>query len=290
MPLSFTAFPPKELHHVRRTVLVTGAAGHIGSYFAEHSAARYSLRLMVRGDEDRARIDALKKCGEVVHADLGDLPRLKEICRGIDTVVHLAADPNPSSTWQELLPTNIIGTYNMMVAARSAGCRRVVYASSIHTVTGYARDIQPKTSEPVNPGDIYGVTKCFGEALGRYMAEQENLSVIALRFGAFQPVETAHDAQKGIKLLDMFVSRRDVNQIIERSIDVENLRFGIFFGVSDNLYKRYDISDARELLGYAPQDDVFALQPDLAKIKLKGNILEANRHDGEQKSGIRNDV
>lgn len=290
MPLSFTAIPPKELPHVKRKVLVTGAAGHIGSYFAEHSHKRYDLRLMVRGNEDQARIESLKAFGEVVTAELGDLARLKEICRGIDTVLHLAASPDPSATWDALLPTNIIGAYHMMIAAKTAACRRVVYASSIHTVTGYCRDIQCKTTEPTNPGDIYGVTKCFGEALGRYMAEQENLSVIALRFGAFQPLEIAADAEKGIKLLDMYVSRRDVNQIIERSIDVENLKFGIFFGVSDNLFKRYDISDARELLGYQPQDDVFSMQPDLAKIPIKGNILEANRHDGEQKSGIRNDV
>lgn len=290
MPLSFTAIPPTELPHARRTVLVTGAAGHIGMYFAEHSRQRYDLRLMVRGDEDPAKIDALRSFGDVVTTDLSDLPRLKDVCRGIDTVVHLAASPDPSATWDVLLPTNIVGTYNMMIAAKTAGCRRVVYASSIHAVTGYPRDVQCKTTEPTNPGDLYGVTKCFGEALGRYMAEQEGLSVIALRFGAFQPIETARNAQNGIKLLDMFVSRRDVNQIIERSIDVENLKFGIFFGLSDSLYKRYDISDARELLGYQPQDDVFAIQPDLAKIKMRGNILEANRHDGEQKSGIRNDV
>ena len=48
--------------------------------------------------------------------------------------------------------------------------------------------MQVKTSEPGNPGDLYGVTKCFGEALGRYMAEQEDLWVIALRIGAFQPI------------------------------------------------------------------------------------------------------
>src|SRR4029450_951651 len=85
------------------------------------------------------------------------------------------------------------GPYNPFVAAKSANCRRFIYASSIHAVSGYPADVQVKTSEPVNPGDLYGVTKCFGEALGRYMAEKEGLSTIALRIGAFQPIEAAQD-------------------------------------------------------------------------------------------------
>ena len=85
----------------------------------------------------------------------------------------MAGDPSPSATWESLLPTNIIGTYNIFVAAKAAGCRKVIYASSIHAVSGYPADVQVKTDEPVNPGDLYGVSKCFGEALGRYMAEQE---------------------------------------------------------------------------------------------------------------------
>ncbi|MDQ6860085.1 MAG: hypothetical protein M3032_02885 [Verrucomicrobiota bacterium] len=75
-----------------------------------------------------------------------------------------------------------------------------------------------KTTDPVNPGDLYGVSKCFGEALGRYFAEKEGLSVIALRIGAFQRRETAH-APENVGLVDAFVSRRDLNQLIGRCID-----------------------------------------------------------------------
>jgi dTDP-4-dehydrorhamnose reductase len=275
---------------VRRTVLVTGAAGNIGSYFADHSHGSYDLKLMVRGDEDAAKIDAIRRFGDVVTADLADLPRLKELCRGVDTVLHLAAVPQPEATWDQLLPANIVGTYHAMVAAKSAGCRRVIYASSIHAVSGYPPDVQVKTSEPVNPGDLYGVTKCFGEAMGRYMAEQEGLSVIALRIGAFQPPDVVRDAQRGIALMDMWVSQRDLNQLIERCIDVETLRFAILHGVSDNRFKRYDITDARELVGYAPQDDATKLHPGLAALNLHEKVMRAQSHDPWQKSGIRNDV
>ena len=294
MAQSFTASKPGAFAcapgHVRRKVLVTGAAGNIGSYFAEQSHGRYDLRLMVRGDEDKADLESLRKFGELVTAELSDLDRLKEMCRGVDTVLHLAAVAQPESTWEQLLPANIVGTYNMMVAAKHAGCRRLIYASSIHAVSGYPPDVQVKTSEPVNPGDLYGVSKCFGEALGRYMAEQEGLSVIALRIGAFQPPESARDPDKGVEMMHMFVSRRDLNQLIEKCIDVENLQFAILHGLSDNYFKRLDISDARELVGYEPQDDATELNPRLEKLDLDERVRAANQQDPGQKSGIRKDV
>ena len=169
----------------RRRVLVTGAAGNIGSYFANHSHRRYDLRLMVQGTEPAKEIDAIRKYGDVVVGDVTDLERMKKLCAGIDTVVHLAANASPSADWNSVLNLNIAGTFNVFVAAKSAKCRRVIYASSIHAVSGYPKDVQVKTSDPVNPGDLYGVSKCFGEAMARYMAEQEGLSAIVLRIGAF---------------------------------------------------------------------------------------------------------
>lgn len=270
-----------------RQVLVTGAAGRIGSYFAEHSHNKYKLRLMVLPGEEKA--GEIAAFGEVVEAELSDLPRLKELCQGIDTVLHLAGDPSPSATWESLLPNNIVGTYNLMVAAKAAGCRRVIYASSIHAVSGYPADSQVKTDEPVNPGDLYGVSKCFGEALGRYMAEQEGLSVIALRIGSFQPREAAQP-EDAVRMIDSFVSDRDLTQLIQKSIDDERLRYAVFQGVSENRFKRLDISDARELVGYAPQDDLTELQPDLKRLNLNEKVIAHNASDAGQEPGIRNEV
>src|SRR5687768_9127831 len=194
------ACPPQ---HVRRKVLVTGAAGNIGSYFAENSHQRYDLRLMIRpsdGQQKKEGVEKIRSLGEVVVGELSELDKLKEFCRGVDTVLHLAANPSPNTTWDSAVTDNITGTYHAFVAAKSAGCRRVIYASSIHAVSGYPSDVQVKTSEPVNPGDLYGVTKCFGEALGRYMAEKEGLSTIALRIGAFQPPEKVESDRKSTRL------------------------------------------------------------------------------------------
>ncbi|MDQ5851127.1 MAG: NAD(P)-dependent oxidoreductase [Chloroflexota bacterium] len=291
MGQSFTATGTGALartdESARRRILVTGAAGNIGSYFAEHSHGRYELRLMVQQMDEDA--EALRSFGEVVAGDLGDLEGMKELCSGIDTVLHLAADPSPSATWQSLLPNNIVGTYHAFVAAKAAGCRRVIFASSIHAVSGYPPDVQVKTSEPVNPGDLYGVTKCFGEAMGRYMAEQEDLSVIALRIGAFQPLERARE-ESSVSMLDAFVSQRDLNQLIQRCIDVENVKFAILHGLSNNRFKRLDISDARQLVGYDPQDDLTEENPRLKTLNLSETVSAHNLSGDEQQSGIREEL
>jgi nucleoside-diphosphate-sugar epimerase len=294
MPQSFTAeksqLPLAETKPTRRRrVLVTGAAGNIGSYFARHAHRRYDLRLMVHGDEKPERIERIHKFGRVVEGDITKLDQMTSLCAGTDTVLHLAANASPRATWVELLGPNIVGTYNTFVAAKAAGCRRVIYASSIHAVSGYPVDVQVKTSEPVNPGDLYGVTKCFGEALARYMAEQENLSSICLRIGAFQPREAAEKFD-GIEMADAWVSRRDLQQLIERSIDVVELRFAILHGLSDNRFKRLDIADARQLVGYAPQDDLTEVNPRLRPLHLRRRVGAHNVKDDPRKSGIRDDL
>jgi NAD(P)-dependent dehydrogenase (short-subunit alcohol dehydrogenase family) len=291
MALSFTLATPGPLRppsRVRRSVLVTGAAGNIGSYFAEHAATHYDLTLMVRSDEERQRMHFY---GKTVIQDLGDLAGLTGCCAGIDTVLHLAAASSPSATWDEILANNIIGAYNLMVAAKAAGCRRVIYASSIHAVSGYPKDTQVKTTDPVNPGDLYGVSKCFGEALSRYMAEQEKLSVIALRIGGFQPVEAA-GGEAGITMLDAFISRRDLQQLLLRCIDDVTLSFGLFHALSGNRFTRLDISDARELLGYVPIDDTTELHPALASLNLDEKVIAHNQTDeaGGYPSGIREEL
>jgi UDP-glucose 4-epimerase len=272
----------------RRRVLVTGAAGNIGSYFANHSHKKYQLRLMVH-HQHKGSTKHLEKYGEVIRADLADLESIKQACQGIDTVVHMAGDPSPSAAWESLLQANIIGAYNVFVAAKAAGCRRVIYASSIHAVSGYPADVQVKTTEPVNPGDLYGVSKCFGEAMARYMAEQEGLSTIALRIGAFQPRSAAADAGS-IGMLDAWISRRDMNQLLEQCIDVETLQFAILHALSDNRFKRLDISDARELVGFSPQDDLTNLNPKLRKLRLRKEVATHSLNDARQKSGIRREL
>ncbi len=287
MALSHSFLAPDCFDRQRRTILVTGAAGKIGSFYASHAPPHHSLRLLVREHDDRAR--HLSQYGEVVIASLGDREKIQEACTGIDTVLHLAGNPNPSAVWDDLLEANITGTYNVLLAAKAAGCRRVILASSIHAVSGYPADTQVRTSEPVNPGDLYGVSKCFAEALGRYFAEKEGLSVIALRIGAFQPLEEAR-REDSLWMMDCFVSPPDLQDLIVKCINDTRLRFAIFHGVSDNRFKRLDISDAKELVGYAPVHDLTNEHPDLRPLQLDKSVLAQNTDDPGQKSGLRDDL
>src|SRR5690606_5811727 len=186
------SFPPPQ----SRRILVTGAAGNIGSYFAEHAPRdRYTLRLMVRPGEEESDRAKIHDFGEIVECELSDLAGLKKHCEGMDVVLHLAADPSPAATWESVRDNNLTGAYNMFVAAKVSGVKRFIYASSIHAVSGYPPEVQVHTSDPVNPGDLYGVSKCFGEALARYMAEKEGLPTIVIRIGAFQPQSSARDPE-----------------------------------------------------------------------------------------------
>ncbi|MEO7718516.1 MAG: NAD(P)-dependent oxidoreductase [Capsulimonas sp.] len=243
---------PTDLPSKRR-VLVTGAAGNIGSYFAANSSDKYDLRLMVR--ERDWGVDRIRSFGEVVHSDLGDLERLKEVCAGMDTIVHFAANPDPDASWEKLLGPNIIGAHNMFAAAVAAKVRRVIYASSVHAVAGYPEDVSVKSSDPVNPLDLYGVTKCFGEAMARYTATQHGVSAIVIRIGAYKSVERGR-LDQGAHLVNSFVSKNDLIQLMHRSIEIEDLPFAILHAVSDNPFKRLDLSDTQDLTGYEPLDSV----------------------------------
>lgn len=290
MPDSFTAFDhlqPDDPATPRRKVLVTGARGNIGSAFAEHAHQRYDLRLMAY--ELGPGAEAIAPFGEVIQGDITDLGSMYAACEGVDTVIHLAGNPSPKATWPSLLKVNIEGTYNTMVAAKAAGCRRVVFASSIHAVSGYPADRQVMAEDPVNPGDLYGVSKCFGEALGRYLAEQQGLSVIACRICWFQPREEAIK-DGGVAMLDAYISPRDMNQLLCRCIDDTNLKFAIVHGLSDNQFKRLDLTETRVLLGYEPEDDLTDMNPALAGLDL-GNVVREHDESGDGfEPGIREDL
>jgi hypothetical protein len=269
----------------RRKLVVTGAGGKIGTYFAEHSHDRHDLLLLVHSEEKRSR---LKPYGEVVACDLGDLDRLKELFAGKDTILHLGARASPTETWGPLLESNIVGTYNVFVAAEAAKCRRVVFASSIHVVSGYTSDRQVQTDDPVSPGDLYGVSKCFGEAMARFMATQHGLSAICVRIGAFQPLQKAREPES-LPMMNAFVSRRDLNELLNRCIDDDRLQFAILHGLSNNWFNRMNIAEAKELVGYEPQDDFTEENPRLRDLGLREQVQPHSQQRGRP-SGIRDEL
>lgn len=236
-----------------RKLLLTGAAGKIGSFFHESCADDYDFLLTdVAEPADAGGAPFVK-------ADLSDFKAVRPLCEGVDTVVHLGADPNMEASWESLLPNNVVGCYNVFEAARQAGCRRVVFASSVNAVLGYPRDQQVHTQMPVFPVNLYGATKCWGEALARYYSAAHNLSALCLRFGAVQDRDSEW-IEWGHMYIDLIQTLDDNASLIAAAVDAaDDLMFGIFHGVSDNTFKRIDMTDTKAVLGYAPQDNAFEM-------------------------------
>jgi NAD+ dependent glucose-6-phosphate dehydrogenase len=246
-------------------VLLTGAEGRIGTAFREHAGDRYELRLSVAPSQ----MVEEPQPHEVVECDVSDLESCRRVCEGMEAVVHLAADPSVRADFYgSLLENNIKGTYNVFRAAKDAGCGRVVFASSVNAVDGYPPDTQIRPEMPVRPPNVYGASKVFGEALGRYFADHEGISVVAVRIGAFAPgdVEEALRAkEKGSpqdfspRRLSYYVSRRDLCGLLVRCIETPGVTFAVAHGLSDNSFKRMDIESTRETFGYDPKDNAFEL-------------------------------
>lgn len=148
-------------------ILLTGAAGGIGSAFFRAAAADYTFRLADR--EISALAGKVSQDHEVCLFDVADLNACQQACQDIEVVVHLAANANPDAEfYSALLDNNIQGTYNIFRAAKDQGCQRVIFASSAQVVIGYAPDVQAHLESPLRPMNMYGVSKCFGEAVASY--------------------------------------------------------------------------------------------------------------------------
>jgi nucleoside-diphosphate-sugar epimerase len=252
--------PPRR----KLRVLLTGAAGYIGGLVVSHLSDSYEWILTDRKPPADARGLPFRP------ADIADLDALRPLCRGMDAVLHLAATPDMNAAWEELLPSNIVGTYNILQAAAEAGCRRVVFASSIHVVDGNEGDAVSTPGAPVAPLTLYGASKAWGEAAAAFFARQKGLSVLCLRIGWVTPRDGPHIVP-GMKNLEDVITHEDLIRLIAAALDAPGeVRFGIFYGVSDNRPNRYDIRNARERLGYEPQDDAFVLA--------EGNYSAIGRH------------
>jgi nucleoside-diphosphate-sugar epimerase len=238
----------------KRTILLTGAAGRIGTAFYAECRGSYRFRL---ADKSPELLNRTRESGdEAVVLDIADFSQCADACQGIETVVHLAADPSPEADFNDsLLANNFQGTYNVFRAAADAGCRRVVFASSVHAVLGYPDSTPVPESAPVWPANMYGVSKCFGEATGRKFATSNGLSCIAIRIGAYEAewIKTALTTRN----LSAYLSPRDLNQLIRRCIEAEGIDFAIVHGISNNRIKRLSIDETRRLVSYEPVDDGF---------------------------------
>ncbi len=242
----------------RPTVLVTGMSGLIGSAVRARLSAGYDLRALNRRPV----------AGVPTHqADIADLDAIAPAFVGVDVVVHLAANVG-SPPFEEVLRTNVVGTYNVFEASRRAGVRRVVYASSGAVVSAWEReppysllaagrydglqDWPMMTHEtPLRPSGLYGCSKIWGESLARHYADAHGLSMLCVRIGHV----TAADRPAAPRDFSVWCSQRDIAQMIERCVAAPpSVRFDVFYAVSRNRWSYRDVEHARAMVGFEPED------------------------------------
>lgn len=219
-------------------IVVTGAAGSIGTALRGRLPDYgWTLRCVDR------------EPAEGVHyADVTSPDDLDQVVPGASAIVHLAGQPT-EAPWPVIRASNIDATFEVFEAARRHGVDRVVYASSNHAV-GFSpneTDALPADLAP-RPDTLYGVSKVFGEALGRYYADRYGLKVACLRIGTFA------ERPSDLRALATWLSPDDGARLVDACLRAETLEYALLWGISANTRRTWSLA-AGEALGYFPVDD-----------------------------------
>jgi uronate dehydrogenase len=200
----------------------------------------------------------------ITTVSVADFDALLPCVAGVEVVIHLAAVTSPDAPWEEVLEHNIVGTRNVFEAARVQGARRVIFASSHQSTVGYEEEEpyasvlsgarQPtevpliRPDMPFRPSGFYGASKAFGEILGRLYADRYGLSVLCIRIVQVNRENRPHGPR--------WFSHDDLEQLVRRCIEVEDISFGVYYGVSANSQAVWDLSNAERDVGYQPKDGI----------------------------------
>lgn len=231
-----------------KSVLITGAAGGIGTWLRPRLAERYgSLRL-----SDIKEPENLQPNEIFAAADLTDPEAVEAACDGIEGIIHLGGY-SIEGPWETILNSNIIGTYNLFEAARKKGVKRVIFASSNHAVGFYPRELRIPTDVIPRPDSRYGVSKIFGEGVGALYAYKHGIGVMSLRIG------NVNDKPMDKRRLSIWISPDDIAQLCTIGLEMPDLIYEVVYATSANERSWYDNARAYAL-GYRPtgQSEDFA--------------------------------
>ena len=232
-------------------LLITGAAGALGRVLRAHCAGTYPhLRL-----SDRADLGAAGPGEELVTCDLADAAAVDRLFEGVDACVHLGGQ-SIEAPWPVIMAANIQGVVNVWEAARKAGTRRILFASSNHAIGFHPRSRRIGSDAPARPDSRYGLSKAFGEDVAVYYANKHGIDGFCMRIGSCraEPVD-----ERG---LSTWQSYPDFCRLVDVGLTAD-YRYAVVYGVSANPRSWWDNSLA-EKLGYRPQDSA---EPWAAKLE-----------------------
>lgn len=225
------------------TALLTGASGRM-AHMIRPALREYfdSVRLYAR-----SQLDDLGKNEELVTGHLEELATLENACAGVGVVIHLGGKADEAD-FSEILTSNIAGTYNVFEAALRAGVARVVYASSHHVTGFYPPNVHVGADSPVRPDSYYGVSKVFGEAMGRLYHDKWGIEVVCLRIGVCRSEPENADQ------LSTWLSGPDSARMVLAAASSHLDRgFEILYGYSNNT-RSFWAREPAGAIGFAPYD------------------------------------
>lgn len=235
---------------------ITGAEGHIGTTLREGFGAEFEV---VSFTLEPQSFDS-------VSADLSDAAAVEGLFDGLDAVVHLAADPEPTGSWESMLKNNISATHNVLEECRRAGVRKVVFATTNHTQHGDTMGDAPDVldegkrrmltlSDPLNPTSLYGVSKATGEQLGRYFSAHHGIQFVGLRIGATGRSDSPRSEGPSASYVQaMFISKRDMIQAVSLALNIDK-DFLLAYAISNNDSRIFDLAETNAQLGFYPVDN-----------------------------------
>ena len=236
-------------------LLITGSEGVIGNVLVKRLNNYDIIRLDIHPIKDNNYYQSdLNNLTDLISQSKAYLP--------INCIIHLAADSKVDASWESVLKNNIITTRNIFEFAKRKEINKIIFASSNH-VTGFyegnppSLHLQEKYENLISPqmenrpDGYYGVSKIFGEALGRYYSDYYDLNVISLRIGT---VLKDDNPLINSRFRSTWLSHDDLVNLIKCSLET-NVKYGVYYGVSNNTRNYWDISNAKKELIFNPKDN-----------------------------------
>jgi len=225
-----------------KRILFTGAAGGLGRRLRPYLAQFADIVRLA----DLAEIGDAQPHEEIVQCDLADRDAVMAMCEGVDAILHFGG-VSTEVEFEPIMQANILGMANLYEAVHKLGIRRVVFASSNHTMGMYKTTDVVDASMPPRADGYYGLSKVFGESISRYYWDRFGIETVCIRIGYCFPSASNH------RQLATWLSLDDMVELLRRSLVTPRVGHTITFGISDNDGKWWDDRHAR-FLGYRPKD------------------------------------
>ena len=234
-------------------IVLTGASGRLGSYLRE-PLSKISKKLVSTDKDDIGKTlknEVFKKI------KLENFNQVDKILKKTDVIVHFGAYSN-EGPFQEILEANILGAYNMWKSAKKHKIKRIIFASSIHSVGMYQVDQNINHKVMHKPDTFYGLSKSFGENLAQMYWDKCGIECLCIRILYCAKVTSKRS-------LSTWLSYDDLIRIVIQSIKIKKLGFEIIYGVSKNKRSTIDNTNAVKKLKMKIKDNAEKFSNKLAK-------------------------